>query len=72
MPIPEFHALRTAQQTYVEYATGERELYDIGKDPYELNNLASKATQGTIQVLSNQLKQLMSCVAPTCREIEGR
>jgi len=39
--IPEFYAVRTAQWKYVEYVTGEVELYDLINDPYELNNLAS-------------------------------
>ena len=28
-------ALRTARHTYVEYGTGERELYDLAADPYQ-------------------------------------
>ena len=34
--IPEFYAVRTAQWKYVEYVTGEVELYDLVADPYEL------------------------------------
>ncbi|HEY8108824.1 MAG TPA: sulfatase [Patescibacteria group bacterium] len=38
---PPFWGLRTGQYKYIELpATGERELYDLLKDPYELNNLA--------------------------------
>ena len=39
--IPDFSAVRTYQWKYVEYSTGEKELYNINDDPYELNNLAS-------------------------------
>jgi arylsulfatase A-like enzyme len=43
--IPGWWALRTPQYAYVEYATGERELYDIAgsigpADPYERRNVA--------------------------------
>jgi arylsulfatase A-like enzyme len=65
--IPEYHAVRTAQYTYVEYSTGERELYDVGKDPYELQNITEKAGTTFVQGLSSQLKQLVSCAAASCR-----
>jgi len=37
--VPAWAALRTARYKYVEYADGESELYDLAKDPYELENL---------------------------------
>jgi N-acetylglucosamine-6-sulfatase len=37
--IPPYWGVRTAEWKYVEYATGERELYDLANDPYELTNL---------------------------------
>jgi hypothetical protein len=70
--IPEFHALRTPQYTYVEYMTGERELYDIAKDRDELNNLARKANATLVQGLSSRLKRLMACAAASCREAEAK
>lgn len=39
--IPEFHAVRTSEWKYVEYSTGEKELYDLVNDPYELINVAN-------------------------------
>jgi N-acetylglucosamine-6-sulfatase len=43
--IPAWWAIRTPRYAYVEYATGERELYDVAgsrgpADPYELRNVA--------------------------------
>ena len=67
LAIPEYHALRTAQYTYVEYVTGERELYDLRDDPYELKNIVTKAKPELLQSLSTQLKQLSSCAAAGCR-----
>ncbi len=65
--IPEYRALRTSEFTYVEYVTGERELYDLAKDPLELNNLASKTNATTLQTLSAQLATLRTCAGPSCR-----
>ena len=39
-PTPRFTGLRTPTYLYVEYRTGEVELYDVRTDPYELRNLA--------------------------------
>lgn len=36
--VPPWVALRTDRWKYVEYATGERELYDLEDDPFELDN----------------------------------
>ncbi|MEA2025140.1 MAG: sulfatase-like hydrolase/transferase [Chloroflexota bacterium] len=36
-----------ATYQYVEYATGERELYNLTNDPYRLSNLASKPWQAS-------------------------
>lgn len=38
--IPQFWGVRTASWKYVEFDTGERELYDMAADPYELTNRA--------------------------------
>jgi len=37
--VPEFYGVRTTEWKYVEYVTGEHELYDLVNDPYELENL---------------------------------
>jgi N-acetylglucosamine-6-sulfatase len=39
-PVPTYCAVRTARHLFVVYETGERELYDLGTDPGELENLA--------------------------------
>jgi N-acetylglucosamine-6-sulfatase len=33
---PAFKAVRTREHLWVEYANGERELYDLAENPYEL------------------------------------
>ena len=42
-PIPPYHATLTQRFTYVEYDTGEKELYDRNNDPYELANVYDPA-----------------------------
>jgi arylsulfatase A-like enzyme len=58
--IPEFYAVRTADWKYVEYSTGEKELYDLQHDPYELNNLAgqpqSAQTEAELKIKLDELK----------------
>ncbi len=59
--IPQFYAVRTHEWKYVEYETGECELYDLVKDPYELENQCNKKayaeTQATLKTRLEQLKQ---------------
>jgi arylsulfatase A-like enzyme len=69
--IPEYQGLRTARYTYVEYATSERELYDLTKDPDELNNLAASADPSLLATLHQRLDSLRSCAADTCRANES-
>ena len=38
-PVPTYCALRTTRYLFVSYETGERELYDLDVDPYQLQNL---------------------------------
>ncbi len=38
--IPTYCAIRSVRWKYVRYETGERELYDLRRDPYELDNVA--------------------------------
>ncbi len=57
--------------TYVEYATGERELYDLSSDPYQLNNLAATADPALLATLHARLDSLRNCAADTCRSNEN-
>lgn len=67
---PAWRGVRTRQYTYVEYDTGERELYDDIADPYQLNNLARTADPGLIAQLSTLTGQLNACAGDACRELE--
>jgi hypothetical protein len=37
--IPGWWLMRTMRFAYIELATGERELYDLAADPYQLTNV---------------------------------
>jgi len=41
--VPDYVGFRTKEWKYVEYETGERELYNLIDDPFELNNLAAQS-----------------------------
>jgi arylsulfatase A-like enzyme len=57
--IPEFYAVRNSAWKYVEYSTGEKELYDLKNDPYELQNVAGQAQYAEIQSqLQKRLEEL--------------
>jgi len=63
-----YYGLRTQDTLYVEYASGERELYDLKADPYQLSSLHKVAGSERIKALSERLSKLKSCAAKTCRD----
>ena len=67
--VPQFAAVRTLQYLYVEYATGERELYDVLADPEQVTNLAGPGAVASAveQRLSGRLAALQSCRRGGCR-----
>jgi len=52
--IPEFYAVRTVEWKYVEYSTGETELFDLKDDPHELDNVTNSIDYTNIKA---ELKQ---------------
>jgi N-acetylglucosamine-6-sulfatase len=62
------HGLRNYRYKYVEYATGESELYDLERDPHELNSLhASPPLAGLRAQLAARLHALERCAGESCR-----
>ena len=68
--IPYFRGVRLQTMSYVEYRTGEVELYDLKADPYELNNLAPKADPKLLAQFAQRVKDLATCKAASCRTVE--
>jgi len=67
---PNYVGLRTADYTYLEYATGEIELYDLHADPFELENIASRANPALLVTLHNWLEALRMCAGESCRSAD--
>ena len=63
-----FVAIRTTRYLYAEYATGEKELYDLVRDPDELQSLHADPAYAPIQAdLAQRLARLRSCAGAACR-----
>jgi N-acetylglucosamine-6-sulfatase len=61
---PSYEALRSRDSLYVEYADGERELYDLAADPFELHDLADEVPPERLARLSGQLAVMADCHGP--------
>jgi hypothetical protein len=62
--------LRTTTWSYLEYGSGERELYDVVADPYQMQNLIRGADPSLLAALAERLDALAGCAARQCRELE--
>ena len=69
---PAHLGLRTAGFKYVEYDTGEREVYDLGRDPDELANLRNKVGRSWLNRLSTLARSLGACAGEACRQSESQ
>jgi len=63
---PGNYAISTESWRYIHYIGGEEELYDIGSDPYEWNNLAEKSEFAAklIEMRSLAPKDMKSLILP--------
>ncbi len=65
-----YEAVRTGTHKYVEYGNGEKELYDLANDPYELENVYETADPSLVEDLKVRLEALRDCSGDGCREAE--
>jgi N-acetylglucosamine-6-sulfatase len=64
---PRYNAIRTYRYVFARHATGETELYDLARDPYELQNLRYDPRYRLVRrELARRLRTLSGCVGPTC------
>ena len=60
--------IRAQNRVYVEYErTQEREYYDLGQDPHQLQNQATSASAATLEPLQGRLRSLRNCRGAGCR-----
>jgi arylsulfatase A-like enzyme len=65
---PRFKAIRTARYVYVEHGTGERELYDLSRDPFELHSRHNSPAYASVRAsLAARLRALRTCAGASCR-----
>jgi len=65
-----YNGLRTQQYTYLEFYNGVVQIYDLNKDPYELNNFFKTADPTLLAKLHSWLKELENYAADSCRSAE--
>lgn len=69
-PPKNYYGIRLGPYKYIEWPDGEKELYDITKDPYELNNKARDPNYFPIRAfLHKELERMETCVGKVCREV---
>jgi len=65
-------AIRVDNWSYFEWSTGERELYDLASDPYQITNLASDPNKAdVIRRLQPRLAALAACKGATCEDADA-
>jgi hypothetical protein len=63
-----FDGIRTLHYKYAEYANGDRELYDLRKDPYELQSQHANPAYDALKAsLAARLHNLVTCKGAACR-----
>ena len=66
--MPDFTAIRTARYLYAEHGNGEKELYDLMNDPFELRSRHNDPAYASIRgQLATRLHALESCAGSSCR-----
>lgn len=69
-PPKDYEGIRLGPYKYIEWPDGEKELYDINKDPSELNNIVRVPNYFPIRAfLHAQLIRLENCVGRHCSEV---
>ncbi|WP_172657280.1 sulfatase [Myxosarcina sp. GI1] len=70
--IPDYIGLRTSNCTYIEYDNGDRELYDLTRDPYQLQNIAKTTKPEVIKEYARRSLGLRNCRGKICRELDRK
>jgi arylsulfatase A-like enzyme len=63
-----FSALRNERYLYAEHDNGERELYDLARDPHQLESLHDDPAHAALEArLAQRLAALQVCAGASCR-----
>jgi arylsulfatase A-like enzyme len=69
-PPKNYYGIRLGPYKYIEWPDGEKELYDINKDPYELINIVRDKNYSPIRnFLHEELVRMEECSGRTCQEV---
>jgi N-acetylglucosamine-6-sulfatase len=72
-PPKNYYGIRLGPYKYIEWPDGEKELYDINTDPYELNNIVRDKNYTPIRTfLHEELVRLEECSGRTCQEVSEK
>jgi N-acetylglucosamine-6-sulfatase len=67
-----YTGIRVGAYKFIQYASGERELYNINRDPHELRSLAAdRRYRRVVAWLNGRLKRLAGCRGEPCRRPFG-
>lgn len=69
-PAHNFTGIRVGRYKYIEYQTGDRELYDLRSDPWELNNrVRNLRYRPVVRRLKAVLRTRKDCQGSGCRKV---
>ena len=67
----DWYGLRTERYLYLEFVNdGDTQIYDLKKDPYELENIAQTTDKELLEEYHQWLENLRSCAADECRNFD--
>jgi hypothetical protein len=57
--VPTYCGVHSERYVYVDYVTGDEELYDLATDPYEMQNVVGSAAYAEVLIaMRERLKEL--------------
>jgi arylsulfatase A-like enzyme len=66
LAFPTYKAIRTLDCKYVEWSIGDREIYELINDPFELYSLHRQASSQLMKNFSSELLRLSQCAGDSC------
>jgi hypothetical protein len=68
--VPGHATLVTRRHLYIEWETGDRELYVLQEDPHETRSIHHTADAALVGSLEDRLDALKACSGQACRDAE--